>query len=333
MSIRPSARRAGLTGAQMSRHTELKGWLVAGRRFNANDATDHFGISRRTFQQDIEYLRLYGYEIDFDRRLNAFVLSGKSGDLPVPQIQRSEYAAILLAKHVFETIGVGTAAAAVESIAERVRALSPEILGMNPADFHPSLAFVGGPAPAIPLPWLGEVSRAIEEGRTIDITYFTMYRNASTARLVNPSRILTRDGRGYLVGWCHKRKDVLIFRMDRIKRLTLTDRFFETDPAFDLEAFLGPMFGMFKGKQDIDVKVRFSPFVAPWIIEERWHRSQKITQLPDGSVQLDMTVSALHELQKWVMGFGADAEVLEPLHLRRDVQCEVEKMGAKYSQL
>ena len=110
--------------------------------------------------------------------------------------------------------------------------------------------------------------------------------------------------------------------MDRIRRLEVTGEVFLVAKDWDLEAFLGPMFGVFNDREVHRVKVRFSPWVARWIKEEVWHPSQILTDLPDGSVQLDMDVTGLEDVKRWVLGFGREAEVVAPDRLVQAVRAE-----------
>ncbi len=71
------------------------------------------------------------------------------------------------------------------------------------------------------------------------------------------------------------------YTMYRIREVEPTESFFDTAEAFDLEQFLGSMFGMFRDREPFTVKVRFSPWVARWIKEDRWHDSQIMTDLYD----------------------------------------------------
>lgn len=323
---------SSLTHPQAFRQLKMRRWLLDGRRFNASQAADEFQVSRRTIAQDIEQMRAFGHAIEYNAATRSYELTEESGELPVPQIRRSEVAAIMLAQEVFETFGAEPMADAAARLVERVRELAPDLLDNQPGAFTPALRILRGPAPEGPLPWLEDLTRCIDETRTVRIRYFTMYRNAESTREIDPYHLLSRDGRGYVVGWCHDREDVLIFRLDRIRELEPTKVFFDVRGDFDLREFLGPMFGIFKDREPFRVKVRFSPWVARWIKEEKWHDSQTMTDLPDGSVQVDLTVTGHVDVRRWVLSFGGDAEVLEPDFLRREIREEMAKMQATYAE-
>jgi predicted DNA-binding transcriptional regulator YafY len=63
------------------------------------------------------------------------------------------------------------------------------------------------------------------------------------------------------------------------------------------------------------VAIRFSPLVADEIRERRWHATEHLSETADGSLVLEMTVAAPEELERWLLGYGPDAEVLAPAAL------------------
>ncbi|MCX5913703.1 MAG: WYL domain-containing protein [Deltaproteobacteria bacterium] len=79
------------------------------------------------------------------------------------------------------------------------------------------------------------------------------------------------------------------------------------------------------------VKVRISPGWARWVGEKIWHESQKITKLPNGSLELTFRVASLDEIKRWVLSFGPECVVLEPAKLKKLVQQDLHRNLAQYS--
>jgi len=65
---------------------------------------------------------------------------------------------------------------------------------------------------------------------------------------------------------------------------------------------------------------------AKWIAERTWHESQEIQSLPDGDLILSLNVADTAEVKGWILGFGQDAEVLEPASLREEIRTEAEAL-------
>ncbi len=88
---------------------------------------------------------------------------------------------------------------------------------------------------------------------------------------------------------------------------------------WDAQAFVRDAFGI-TGGQPRTVVVRFSPSVAEYIRERRWHRSQGILDRPDGSVEVVLRCAVTPELKQWILGYAGDAVVLEPLDLADEIR-------------
>ncbi len=66
------------------------------------------------------------------------------------------------------------------------------------------------------------------------------------------------------------------------------------------------------------------------IAETKRHARQTNYPQPDGSLIMEVCVSSIKEVGAWVMGYGRDAQVLEPPELRQFVRDHVKGMTAIY---
>jgi proteasome accessory factor B len=104
---------------------------------------------------------------------------------------------------------------------------------------------------------------------------------------------------------------------------------FDRPLDWDPRAFVADAFGITVGEPRT-VVVRFGPTVAEYIRERRWHRSQGLSDRPDGSVEVVLRCALAPELKHWILGFGADAEVLEPAELRAEVEGVLQRALDRY---
>jgi predicted DNA-binding transcriptional regulator YafY len=84
---------------------------------------------------------------------------------------------------------------------------------------------------------LALLSTATQARRQVSLTYVTPERE-ETQRGFNPYGLVYRAGRWYSVGWCHLRKGLRSFRLDRIRAASATDLEFERPKSFDALAYL-----------------------------------------------------------------------------------------------
>jgi predicted DNA-binding transcriptional regulator YafY len=80
----------------------------------------------------------------------------------------------------------------------------------------------------------------------------------------------------------------------------------------------------------VDVVIRFGRDVAQRVAETRWHPRQSETSEEDGSLLWRARVSGVLEIRSWILGWGPDAEVLEPADLRDWVAERHAEAAARY---
>jgi predicted DNA-binding transcriptional regulator YafY len=78
------------------------------------------------------------------------------------------------------------------------------------------------------------------------------------------------------------------------------------------------------------VRLRFDAPVAHRVRESVWHRSQQLTELDDGRVELSVQVAGIVEIRPWIMSWGDAVEVLEPPELREVVATAVRRLAERY---
>ena len=177
---------------------------------------------------------------------------------------------------------------------------------------------------------INQVHIAAINKKTVEIVYFTMSRKKETRRKVNPYRVWFFNGTFYLIGFCHYRREVRIFALDRIKMLHQIRETFEVPGDFDPNEFLRASFGIFQG-EPTPVKIWFSSQVAGYIKEKIWHESQKLETQEDGSLLFEANVAGSEEIKYWILGWGANARVLEPEFLKEEICVQAAATLASYS--
>ncbi|HUG14245.1 MAG TPA: WYL domain-containing protein [Thermomicrobiales bacterium] len=162
-------------------------------------------------------------------------------------------------------------------------------------------------------------SRAIAARRSMSIVYSAASHDGQeTSRRIDPYAVFPYVRSWHVVGYCHLREDVRIFKIDRVHRAKVLDIPWEPREEFDLAAYLSSGWGIIRGIDAPveDVVLRFLPPSSRWVAEERWHGSQRVRPNDDGSMLFQVRIQVTPEFQRWVFRYGRDVEVLEPEHLR-----------------
>ena len=103
-----------------------------------------------------------------------------------------------------------------------------------------------------------DLHEAILRHHPVDITYCSRTRPEPTHRRVDPYGLTYKIGAWYLVGWCHLRKGIRTFGLDRIKWLRVAaDVHFRYPADFDLDEWLAKGWQLQAGGEPTEVAVRF----------------------------------------------------------------------------
>lgn len=178
------------------------------------------------------------------------------------------------------------------------------------------------------------LNAAAKAKRRVEILHQSCEEDKPMLKKVDPYGIVSHEGSLYLIGYSHKSQGIRQWKIDRMSAATALREKFQPPPDFNLSEYIdGLGFGIYKESEDLPthrVRIRFRSYFAQIVQEKRWHASQNIIHESDGSVILEMELSELRILKRWVMGFGRHAEVLEPTELKEMVKKELELTTAHY---
>ncbi|MCY4487376.1 MAG: WYL domain-containing transcriptional regulator [Deltaproteobacteria bacterium] len=172
---------------------------------------------------------------------------------------------------------------------------------------------------------IDQLSRAISRTRTVQVRYYTASRNQTRRRDVDPYRLWYADGGLFLIGYCHLRRDVRTFAVDRIRSLAVTNRPCQMPLGFDLDAYVKDSLVVMRGKP-IELELLFDKATTAWVKGRIWHHSQHVHETQDGRLVLSLRVADTPELVGWVLHFGGGVQVVGPAAFRDKVRDEARKI-------
>jgi proteasome accessory factor C len=139
-------------------------------------------------------------------------------------------------------------------------------------------------------------------------------------------RLLLRDGRWYLEGWCHRAEAVRLFRLDRVVEATLLDLPAEPPPQAaprDLED------GLFRpGPDDLRVVLELAPR-SRWVADH--YPAEDIEELPDGQLRMTLRTPDPGWLVRLLLQLGPSARVVEPISVAQRLAATAREALATYS--
>ena len=146
-----------------------------------------------------------------------------------------------------------------------------------------------------------ELRRAIDEGFAVSITYYSYGRDDTGSRIVDPWSIHSEGGLWYLQGRCHTSDAERIFRIDRIRSVSVTDiRSFPPEPA--------PPFRLFDSSDALGRIVLRLPHDDRWVIE--YYPTESVELLDDGAILVEMAIGSVAWLERLLLRLGPETEIV-----------------------
>jgi predicted DNA-binding transcriptional regulator YafY len=290
---------------------------LRGKRFRSvEELARRFKVTARTVYRDLADLEL-DWPIERDEEGSGARLP-PGAELPPIHLSVEETALLRTALEQpllrRERALAPLARSLVEKLAVAVRALEETPTGLKLAPVDRS-----GPGAELALGGLG---RAIEQGRAVEIVYESLSGRDRRARPrgLDPWQVFHRGDAWYVVGFCRVHREPRIFRLDRISAVgVLDERARPPEEGFDLEAFLEGSWAVFFGRGRHEVVLEFDAALAPLVANARHHAGESKRVRADGAVEYRVTLNALDEVARWVVGFGGGVRVAAPPELRSRV--------------
>src|SRR5579859_5958841 len=181
---------------------------------------------------------------------------------------------------------------------------------------------------------LAKIETAIFRRKTIVFDYYTMERDDTGTRRVDPYQLLYQGGQFYVVGRSHERDAIRVFRLSRIQGkvgyASKAEHDFQRPDDFDPRAYANRVpwqFGAPIGTAEIWVAERIA-----WQIERHFGRYGEIrpTESGDGRV-FATSYSDARQLIAWVLGLGENARIEGPPELAAQLRERAELLVQRHS--
>jgi predicted DNA-binding transcriptional regulator YafY len=153
---------------------------------------------------------------------------------------------------------------------------------------------------------------------TLELEYKAPRREQAGRYRLDPYKLWYQDHGLYVVGWDHYQADFRVFAVEWIVAVNTTDQRFKPREDFNFHAMKNTAFRFVWGEPQ-QVRIRFNADQAAYARERMWHVSQRVFEQDDGTVVLQFSVADLIEIKRWLIGWGAGAEVLEPRELQDEI--------------
>lgn len=290
--------------------------LLQEKKTTAPELAERFEVSRRTINRDIENLCKAGIPIR--------TAQGAGGGISIMDGYRLDRT-ILTSKDMqmilagLRSLDSVSGSSYYGQLMEKIQAGSSELISgrdsilIDLSSWHRESL----------VPKIKTIQDAIGDRYLISFRYYAP--SGESERTVEPYYLVFRWSSWYLWGWCLKRKDFRLFKLNRMDGVQKTGKRFEyrdvSVPDLSNEK-------IFPG--EIKVKALFEP-------DQKWRLAEEFgpecfTEYDDGRLLFTANYTDIGNLVTWIMTFGDKAEVLEPIEVREKIASMVQKMTAIYQE-
>jgi predicted DNA-binding transcriptional regulator YafY len=298
------------TSARLLRLLSL---FQARRYWSGAELSGRLQITGRTLRRDVDRLRSLGYPVHSTSGVSGGYQLGAGANLPPLLLDDEEAVAMAVGLRTAAGSTVGGIEEASLRALLKLEQVLPSRLRRRVAALHSSIVPLASAGPKVNARTLSLIAGACRDHQGLRFGYRSR-SGASSARVVEPHRLVHTGRRWYLVAWDSGRRDWRTFRLDRIEpKLLAGPRFTARKPPDgDFAAYVSRSVSYAPYPQRARVLLR-APLEQ---VAERIPPEAGVLEAVDQQTCiLRVGASSLDELAVYIALIGVDFEVAEPPEL------------------
>jgi len=315
----------------LERMHRLHDLLSSEHPVNCQQLGKDFEVSYKTIQRDLDFMRdRLGLPIEYDAARYTFRYTEKVKAFPLLQVSEGEILALFVAQKVLAQYRGTPFEKTLGSAFQKLTGALKDTVSFDLGEWGSDYSFRVTGASAADLEVFRLLARAIVQRQEISFCYQPLRASTPETRHVHPYHLANIDNAWYLLAHDPQRGQIRTFALPRIRIPKATGKTFDRPRGFSAEKELKGGFGVFAGTGKYPVRIRFDSFAARLVRERDWHPTQKIREIKDGVIDLEMTLGALEEIERWILSWGDHARVLGPKVLIQSVAKKIRLMQQAY---
>ncbi len=290
--------------------------LLQEEKTTAPELAERFEVSRRTINRDIEDLCKAGIPIQTAQGIGGgiSIMEGYRMDRTI--LTSKDMQVILAGLRSLDSV---SGSSYYGQLMEKIQAGSSDFVsGRDSILIDLSSWYKGTLAPKIEV-----IQDAIENRQYLKFKYYAP--SGETTRTIEPYYIIYKWTSWYVYGWCLKRKDFRLFKLNRMDKVAMSKDTFEcrNDPAPEISS--GPT-----QPRNIILRALFEPDMKWRLVEEFGPDCYEV--MKDGRLLLAEDYYDMENMVMWLLTFGDKVEVLEPPEAREKLREIAGAMSRMYKE-
>lgn len=212
--------------------------LQSRSRLSGAELAERLEVDRRTVRRYVSSLQELGVPVESETGRYGGYRLRPGFKLPPMMFTEEEALALILGLILSRRVGLADSTPAIEGALAKIDRVLPDRLRGRVQAVQGALAFtplrdtLGASDPATLL----TLTSAAQDSRRVWMRYRGV--EDETERAIDPYGVVHHRGRWYVVGWCHLRDDIRMFRLDRVLRLEPREATFPKPLDFDCVAYV-----------------------------------------------------------------------------------------------
>jgi predicted DNA-binding transcriptional regulator YafY len=297
--------------------------LQSKRVVKAADIAERFDVSLRTVYRDVKTLEEAGVPIIGEAGVGYSIMEGYR--LPPVMFTKEEATAFLTAEKFVEKLTDANTMAHHQSAMYKVKAvlrLADKNL-LEDMDGHITVIKSKSQRHVeIDRNSLQPILNGIINKSILAIDYFALHSQLNTIRKVEPVGVFFLEGHWHLIAYCRLRNDYRDFRVDRMRKLTVTDEHFDSEHP-TLKEYLAKV----ASDQKLHTVVMMVDKEVLKHINEQKYYSGFVSQKDMGDVvEMTFLTYTIEGFARWYLMFGDQAQIISPDYLKDRIRVILEEM-------
>lgn len=286
--------------------------LLQQEKITAPELAKKFEVSRRTINRDIENLCKAGIPIVTKQGQNGGISIIDGYKIDKTLLTSSDMQAILSGLGSLDSVsGTNQVSILMEKLgASNFISGNPNILIDLSSWYKDSLS-----------PKIEQIKKAIEQNKLISFVYYAP--KGESSRIIEPYYLVFHWSSWYVWGYCRKRDDYRLFKLNRMTHLK-TKEIFEKRvvPTPDLST-----------EKIFNHKYQIKAIIKP---EYRWrlideYGLESFTVMQDGNLLFSFMFTDEQSIINWILSFKGGAELIYPDNLRKVLKKLGQQIQKQYS--
>ena len=176
--------------------------------------------------------------------------------------------------------------------------------------------------------YLPVIIEAISKNSFIKISYRSFNDKRLKEFKVEPYGLKQSSRRWYLIAHIPNYESLIVFALDRIESIDITDEKFKLDKNWNLDSYFDEVIGI-NLEEDYeceDVTIRVYGHQRHYIESLPLHKSQKLEKREKEYSEYSFKLRPEYEFQHEILKMGFNAEVLSPQWLRDEIKWQAEEI-------